>query len=108
MKIRSRAASDDWVRDGRNILTVENVAAIQAAIGVGPLLVERWFYQGGSGPDYHVFDDYEDYLKFLNEETCAGDSIYIWDIRKVCQDTNTVTQGKCPDDEGLVPLRGAY
>lgn len=108
MKNRARVSSDNWVKDGRNILSSDNLDNIRAELNDSPIIVERWFYRGGSSPDYHVFDDFDEFVAFLNAETCAGDSVYVWSVRKVCTDATAIAKGKCPDDDGMVPVGGAY
>ena len=71
-------------------------------------VVEHWFYRGSRAPDRLVFDDYDDFLEFLNCRTAADDSIHIWNFATLCRDDNELAYGKCPDENGLVPRRGAY
>jgi hypothetical protein len=46
-----RVEADEWVSDGRKILSAENIAAVRAALeGEGPVIVEHWFCRGGGLP----------------------------------------------------------
>ena len=74
----------------------------------GSLIVEHWFYRGSSAPDRLVFDDYEAFMEYLDSRAYAGDIIEAWSFSAACRDDNRLTSGKCPDENGLVPRRGAY
>jgi hypothetical protein len=47
-------------------------------------------------------------LAYLDAHAFAGDAIHVWSFAAVCGDDNELASGKCPDDNGLVPTRGAY
>lgn len=108
MKTRFRVASDAWTTEGRKLTTAENLETIRQMLEAAPIIVEHWFYRGSSSPDRFVFDDYENFIEYLSSKAWAGDSIYSWNFSEVCQDENTIAQGKCPAEDGCVPKRGAY
>ena len=72
------------------------------------MIVEHRFYRGGSSPDRLVFDSYEDFEIYLDEKARAGDDIRIWAWEDVCTMASMAISGKCPDDDGYVPIKGAY
>ena len=109
MKTRFRSEADGWTADGRKINSPEALEVIQRCLDKeGSVIIEHWFYRGSSAPNRAVFDDFEELMAYLNEHAYAGDSIYVWSFSAVCLDDNTLASGKCPDEDGLVPLRGAY
>jgi len=73
----------------------------------GPIVVKHWFYRGASAPDHLLFGDFEEFEEYLAKAS-AGDAIDIWDISSVCTTSNRLAGGKCPDEDGRVPKRGAY
>jgi hypothetical protein len=109
MKIHCRYEPDEWSAEGPKITTPENLEAIRTALEErGPVIVEHWFYRGARGPDRLIFDDYDDLTVYLEEHACAGDAIEVWDWDTVCRTENVLARGKCPDDRGEVPRKGAY
>jgi hypothetical protein len=74
----------------------------------GPIIVEHWFYHGASAPERLIFEDFDEFEAWLNEHTYAGDAIDIWSWATTCQRDKRLAEGKCPDDDGLVPRSGAY
>lgn len=103
-----RAEEDQWSRDGARIDAPESVAAVQKTLeNSGPVIVEWRHYRGASAPDRLFFDDYESYATWL-EGIPPGDSIWIWNFETVCTDDAAITHGKQADDDGTVPLGGAY
>ena len=108
MKLRYRVESDVWTLEGDNLLSPQNLALLKAKFAQSPLIVEHRFYRAASSPSRSVFEDFEEFMGYLNEKACAGDHIWIWDFEALCRDDNATTHGKCPADDGCVPLRGAY
>ncbi|MHC5537357.1 hypothetical protein ACYOEI_03870 [Singulisphaera rosea] len=109
MKARFRSEDDGWTAEGRKIITPEVLAKIRQCLeDQGPVIVEHWFYRGSCAPDRLVIDDYDALVEYLDTQTFAGDAIHVWSYALVCRDDNELTYGKCPDDEGRVPTRGAY
>jgi hypothetical protein len=98
-----------WTADGRQITSSEALAAIRRCLeDEGPLIVEHWFYRGSCAPDRSVFDSYEAFGEYLDSRAAAGDAIHVWSFAAACRDDNELASGKRPDDDGLVPRRGAY
>jgi hypothetical protein len=109
MRIYVRPESDEWTREGRKITDAEKLEAIRRTLDeIGPVIVEHWFYRGSRAPERLVFDDYEDFQKLLETGCRAGDKLYVWSFAQVCRHDNTLADGKCPDDDGFVPRKGAY
>ena len=109
MKTRFRNEGDQWTTDGSQITAPETLAAIRKIlVETGPILVQHWFYRGASSPRYTVFDDFEVFMLYLNQESYAGDAIDIWNISEICTSHNQLATGKCPDENGMVPKGGAY
>ena len=109
MKIHFRNETDEWTADGHSITAPDVIEAIRRCLEKqGPILVEHWFYRGGSAPDRFVFDDYQAFLDYLDAKAYAGDAIHVWSFDAACRNDNQLAYGKCPDENGLVPRRGAY
>ena len=109
MKIRFFSEADDWTTDGAKITAPENLEAIRKALEhEGPIIVEHSFYRGSSAPHRLVFDEFEDFAEYLDGRASAGDIIRVWSFVALCTEQNKLASGKCPDDKGRVPKRGAY
>jgi len=109
MKTRFRSDADNWSTDGSKITSPEKLNIISEVIEkTGPVLVKHWFYRLACAPEYKVFDDYEEFEKYLYQEANAGDAIDIWSIGDITNQENLLVEGKCPDEQGLVPKGGAY
>jgi hypothetical protein len=109
MKIRFRSEADDWTADGHKITASEPLEAIRRCLeDEGPIIIEHWFYRGSCAPDRLVFDCYERFVEYLNSHAYAGDAIHVWSFAAACRNDNELAYGKCPDEDGLVPRRGAY
>ncbi len=109
MKARWRVEADEWTTEGRKITSDENLEIIRKTLEEeGPVIVEHRFYRGSSSPDRLIFEDFEDLMAYLNTKVWGGDSIWIWSYAAVCGDNNAIAQGKCPDEDGCVPNKGAY
>ena len=94
---------------GPRITALESMDAIRQCVDeAGPIIVEHRFYRGSSAPERMMFDEFEVFAAYLDEHASAGDAIHVWSFAAVCLDENMLASGKCPDDAGLVPTRGAY
>jgi hypothetical protein len=102
-----RVESDDW-GPGPNILADDTLALLRAALAETPLIVEHWFYRGGSSPRRYVFEEFEELEKHVRDLARPGDAFWIWRFDKLCLDDNALAVGKRPDADGAVPARGAY
>jgi hypothetical protein len=99
----------DWSTDGRNILSEDRLATLRKILDdVGPVIVEHWFYYGSRSPDRLVFDDYYTLVEYLKGKTKPGDAIHVWNYAELCRDSNTLVNGKIPDEQGRTPKGGAY
>lgn len=108
MKTRWRSEADGWSSTGRKIDSPETLRLIRTVLeDEGPILVEHWYYRGSTAPARIVFNDYDEFAKYLGS-TSAGDAIHIWSLARLCTSENELASGKCPDENGEVPLRGAY
>jgi hypothetical protein len=109
MKTRFHSDDDGWTADGLKITAPAAMDAIRRCVDeIGPVIVEHRFYRGSCAPARMVFDDFEAFSAYLDAHAFAGDAIHVWCFAAVCRDDNALTFGKCPDDNGLVPARGAY
>jgi hypothetical protein len=97
----------EWTADGEKITSSSNLAAIEAALDDGPIVVERRFYLGSAAPERLIFEDFGEFSAWLRT-TFAGDHIWVWSLHRVCLDDNAVAHGKSPDEAGLTPVGGAY
>ena len=101
--------SDGWTVDGAKITDPQNLEAIRDSIYQrGPLILEHKFYRAARGPKYILFDEYDEFIEYLNAEPKVGDKLKAWMLCDVCSDENALAAGKYPDDQGRVPERGAY
>jgi hypothetical protein len=104
-----RIEADNWSLDGEKISSPEKFDAIKAVLEKsGPVLVEHKFLRGARAPHIVAFDDYEDFISYLTENARAGDKIHVWNLRPFMRDTVPLAHGKCPDQDGAVPQKGAY
>jgi hypothetical protein len=101
--------SDEWVKDRPAISEEKTLNAVKQAFEAGRILVvEHWFYRGSRSPDRLVFDDFEMFEDYLKEKAFAGDSIHVFDITDALEDGKQLAYGKCPNEQGETPKRGAY
>lgn len=109
MKTRWKREGDRWTADGPNIISAEKLAQIRRILeDEGPIIVERAPYCGGGGREWRLFDDVEGFTAYLEQETFAGDRIAVWSADEILTNATIRLVGKCPDDNGEVPLTGAY
>lgn len=109
MRIRFFSEADEWITDGPKIDSPENLETIRKILeDTGPIVVRHSFYRGASRPDHIAFDEFEDFEEYLNTKASAGDKIDIWNLADMATAQNRLVFGKCPDDQGRVPKRGAY
>ena len=109
MRVGFFSDSDEWTTDGDKITSPENLANIKSVLDdEAPVIVEHWFYRNSSSPQRFVFDDFEDFMRYLHENARAGDLINVWNFENSCTEQNMLARGKCPDDLGRVPQKGAY
>lgn len=109
MRTRFKSEADRWSAGGAKITSSENLAVIRETLEKwGPVIVEHWFYRGGSGPRHLVFDEFDQFMSYLDENAYAGDAIDVWSVWHVCKPEARIAEGKCPDESGLVPKGGAY
>jgi hypothetical protein len=109
MKTRFRIEGDNWSPDGSKITEPAKLESIRRTLtDVGPIIVEHWFYHGASAPERLVFEDFDEFTAWLEAHTNAGDAIDVWSWTATCQADRRLAEGKCPDEQGLVPKGGAY
>lgn len=109
MKTRFYNEDDGWTADGPNITAPEVMDAVRRCLDYeGPIIVEHWFYRGSCAPNRAIFDDVEAFSAYLDAHASAGDAIHVWSFAAVCRNENGLASGKCPNENGLVPTRGAY
>jgi hypothetical protein len=99
--------SDRWGA-GPNILAEATLASIRAVLEQSPVIVEHRFYRGSRAPARMVFEDYDNFLAHLREQSRPGDAVYVWRYDELCRDTNIFARGKTPDERGRVPEGGPY
>jgi hypothetical protein len=109
MRTYALSEQDGWTTNGAKITSSENLERIKAVLdNEAPVIVEHWLYRRSSSPERHVFDDFEEFMTYLNENARAGDIINVWNFGKSCTQQNILAHGKCPDDQDRVPQKGAY
>jgi len=109
MKVRFFSDADEWASEGDTITHPGHLETVRRTLeDDGPVIVQHWFYRGSSAPARVVFEDFNQFTDYLNTHASAGDIIDVWSFSAVCNDANRIASGKCPDDQGRVPRRGAY
>jgi hypothetical protein len=109
MKVGFFNEADQWTADAAKINTPENLEAIRRVLEEsGPIVVRHSFYRGANRPDHIAFDEFEEFEEYLNTKASAGDAIDVWNFADMGTAQNRFAFGKCPDDEGRVPKKGAY
>jgi hypothetical protein len=104
-----RADEDEWVSDGHKILSAENLERIRKTLeDEGPIIVEHRFYRGSRLPDRLIFDDLDDFTRYVQTHARSGDAFHVWSFASVCKDENVIASGKYPDEDGCVPKKGTY
>jgi hypothetical protein len=104
-----RDESDDWTPEGQKILSDENLSIIRKTLeDVGPIILEHWFYRDARTPDRFIFDDFSDFIEYVNCHSQPGDAFRIWSFGDLCKSENTLAYGKFPDVDGCVPKKGPY
>ncbi len=84
------------------------MAEVAAALERDVVIVEHRHYCGASAPTRLFFEEYKEFIDYLQKQGREGDAFRIWMFGDVCRDTNVVAAGKCPDSKGRVPRTGAY
>lgn len=102
----TRVEEDRW-GSGPSILEPQRLESLRAALQETPLIVEHWYYRGGSAPRLLTFDEFED-LKAYVEAARPGDAFDVWRYDRVCRRDNMFASGKRPDTDGAVPAGGPY
>jgi len=93
---------------GASMADDERLDRLRRVLEESPVIVEHRFYFGSSAPHRFIVDDFDDLRTYLREKTRPGDSFWFWRYDEHCRDDNPITQGKVPDERGLVPKGGAY
>jgi len=101
-----RVEQDRWGA-GPSILDPARLESLRAALELTPLIVEHWYYRGGSAPSYLVFDDFDELRAHL-ERAAPGDAFDIWRWDQLCRPESMFVSGKRPDQDGAVPAGGPY
>ena len=108
MKVRWHNEEDKWINERDKITDKRNLDKIKNILeNHGPIIVEHWFYRGSSAPNRKIFDDYDDFIHYLEDEAFAGDAIDVWNFSNLCKPNNRIANGKCPDDNGEIPQKGS-
>jgi hypothetical protein len=104
MRILYEGQSDGWTSGGKNITSPDTLDIIRRILdNEGPIIVEHHGYRAASSPDRLIFEDYDLFLKYINEHSYAGDLIVVWSFEAICKKENQAVEGYCPDDNGLIP-----
>lgn len=109
MKRPAGERGGEWMVGGPNICSEENKQLLtRITEDEGPLIVEHWHYGHAASPDWNMFESVEDFTKYLDECANPGDDFRIWSFYRLCREENMATEGKFPDQDGKVPVNGAY
>jgi len=109
VKARSRAPAHCWSITGSKITSPENLEAIRDAIeNRGSIIVEHWLFCGASAPNRVVFDEFDEFVEYIQTKTSGGDCLDIWLMHEHCKPENRFLEGMVPDEDGCIPEKGAY
>lgn len=100
--------ADDWSTTGANILAPQLLDRVRTILEQQPIIVEHGLYRGSSAPLRLIFEEYEDFLDYLNSHAKPGDRFLIWGFGDLCRNDNWLVNGKYPDMVGRTPRGGAY
>ena len=104
-----RIDADEWTADGEKISAPEKLDSVKRTLEKdGPVLMEHKFLRGARAPHVAVFDDYEEFITYLQQQAHAGDKISVWALWPFMRDTSPLALGKCPSEDGSVPRKGPY
>ncbi len=104
-----RYEPDEWSNDGPIFPTEEDLETLDNLVSKGNfIVVEHWHYRGARCPDRMVIEDVGDFVDYLEGNAIAGDIISIYDLTETWEQRKTIIEGKCPDEKGEVPRKGAY
>lgn len=104
-----RNEAHNWTEVGKKITESDNLELIESILeNTGSIIIERWIYCGSQAPERLVFDDYDDFVEYLELNAMAGDIVNVWSMHDLLNEQNMLTSGKCPDEDGYIPSEGAY
>ena len=105
-----RYEPDNWSGDGEIFTSRSKMDRLQAYLEQGKVLVaEHWHYRGARAPNRLLIEEVDDFIEYLEKEAIAGDIIEVFDLSEVWRNKgDAVLSGKCPDENGEVPEKGAY
>jgi hypothetical protein len=98
--------SDNWRVDGAKITS--EIPKLEAALERTVLILEHWFFRGSRSPERTFWEEFGELRRYLETQVRPGDLLYFWEFDKCCTNDNALASGKYPDDQGRVPLGGAY
>jgi hypothetical protein len=106
---RWRADQDEWVEDFQKITSSENLSRIRDMMeSRGSILVAHWIYRGGGSPVRVVFDDFGEFMAYVQTAAAGGDALDVWLVEDLCTPSNRFATGMVPDLDGRTPRRGSY
>ena len=104
-----RFEPDNWGKSGDIFSTDKNLEILKGKVETGSfLVVEHWHYRGSRCPDRFVIEDFENFVDYLKENAIAGDIIEVFDLSDAWLKKEVFLSGKCPDESGEIPEKGAY
>lgn len=104
-----RHEPDGWNKKGSIFTSEENLKVLEEMLSGGQFFIaEHWHYRGARAPDRVVVEDCDEFINYLKENAIAGDIVKICNLTEAWEGKEKIMEGKCPDDKGEVPERGAY
>lgn len=97
-----------WSKNGRSILSDDQIKIIRECLERGPILVEHWLYHGASAPKRLIFDGFEDFEVYVHQWSRPGDVVHVWDYDKCFRDDNMIASGKYSDDDVYPHSGGSF
>jgi hypothetical protein len=105
-----RFEPDNWKKNESGIISSdEKLRQIEKELENGKFLVaEHWHYRGASCPTRFVVEDFDEFVEYLKEKAIAGDIVDLFDLSDAWKNKKVLLTGKCPDELGEIPEKGAY
>jgi UDP-N-acetylmuramyl pentapeptide synthase len=97
-----------WVVDNSKTLTAEKLNLIIGSLDNSIIIVEHWHYFESRSPTRTFLEDQNDLEEYLKKNVKPGDSLWFWNFSSLCNENNSITNGKVQNSNGEIPLHGSY
>jgi hypothetical protein len=97
----------EWVA-GPSILSPENLQKVREALDRGYIVLEHMHFLGGRSLDKMFIEDLEDFMEYIKTKAKPGDLFVIYAMEHLFDRELYTVKAKYPDDQGRIPVGGAY